>query len=236
MLIALMMRLIANSPLNVNPKRRAIYRIAQAAHRLAQEQELTASRREAGSRRGLGTVKNQNWMERLLARTLFPRAQDIPQPFAVAFMRMMMAHARFELGVRALQGVVADDPYYGEKPGNLWSADKRPKLMVKLINEKLGPIQETEPIKKLLREACDPTDKRNHLAHGTWWAFDAKTATIQVRGGIQRKDKDQFGEYSEAAILDIAERFEALEADLYKLRSNIENRRGGHSFDWSSPP
>jgi hypothetical protein len=150
---------------------------------------------------------------------------------------MMMAHANFESEVRALQGVVANNPSYGEQPENLWSAKKRPKLMIKLIEKCLGQIPETEHIKKLLEHACDPTNKRNHLAHGRWWAFDPSKAIIYVRGGIQREDEDQFGEYSEETISAIAERFEALEADLYKLRSNIENRRGDdHSFDWSSPP
>jgi hypothetical protein len=155
----------------------------------------------------------------------------------MAFMRMMMAHARFESEVRALQGVVANDRQYGEQPKNLWSAKERPKLMVKLIEKRLGQIPETERIKNLLEDACDPTNKRNDLAHGRWWAFVPSTATIHVRSGIQREDKDQFSEYSEETISAIAERFETLEAYLYKLRSGIENRRGDdHSFNGSSPP
>jgi hypothetical protein len=67
-------------------------------------------------------VKKEDWMARLLGRTLFPRAQDIPAPFAIAFIGMMMAHAKFESEVCALQGVVANDRYYGEQRGNLWSA------------------------------------------------------------------------------------------------------------------
>jgi hypothetical protein len=181
-------------------------------------------------------VKKEDRIARVLGRTLFPRAEDIPQPLAIAFMRMMMAHAKFESEVSALQGIVANDRSYGEQPGNLWSAKKRPKLMVKLIKERLGQIPETERIKKLLEDACDPTNKRNHLAHGRWWAFEPSTATIQVRGGIQREDEDQFGEYSEETISAIANRFETLETDLYKLRSDIENRHGNHSFDWSPPP
>jgi hypothetical protein len=109
--------------------------------------------------------------------------------------------------------------------------------MAKLIQKCLGQIPETEQIKKLLEEACDPADRRNRLAHGRWWAFDLGTATIHVRGGIQRKNEDQFSEYSEDSISAIASTFEALEAGLYKLRSAIEKRRGNdHSFDWSPPP
>jgi hypothetical protein len=179
----------------------------------------------------------KDWTAATLGRTLFPRAEDIPQSLAMAFMRMMMAYAKFESEVRALQGVVANDRNYGEQPKNRWAADERPKRMVKLIEEKLGHIPETEAIKQLLQDALDPTNRRNHLAHGTWWAFDPQTASIHVRGGTQRQNEDQFGEYSEETILAIAVRFESLEADLYKLRSDIEKRRGDdHDFDWSPPP
>jgi hypothetical protein len=85
--------------------------------------------------------------------------------------------------------------------------------------------------------SCDPTNKRNQLAHGRWWAFNPQKATIEVRGGIQRRNENQFGEYSEETILAIADHFETLEAELYKLRSEAENRLDRkHSFDWSSPP
>jgi hypothetical protein len=183
----------------------------------------------------MGTVK-KDWAAAILGPTLFPRAEDIPQSLAMAFMRMMMAHAKFESQVRALQSTVANDPNYGEQPRNRWPADKRPKRMVELIEEKLGQIPETKDIERLLQDALDPSDQRNHLAHGIWWAFDTRTATIRVRGGTQREGEDQFGEYSEETILAIADRFETLEADLYKLRSDIENRRGDHSYDWSLPP
>lgn len=77
----------------------------------------------------------------------------------MAFMRMMMAHAKFESKVRALQSTVANDPNYGEQPRNRWPADKRPKLMVKLIKEKLGQIPETEAIEQLLQDALSrPTN------------------------------------------------------------------------------
>jgi len=103
-------------------------------------------------------MKNEDWMARLLGRTLFPRAQDIPQPLASAFMRMMMVHANFESEVRALQGVVANSPYYGEQPENLWSAKKRPKLMAKLIEKCLGPDPgdraDKEAAGRRLRRVC----------------------------------------------------------------------------------
>jgi hypothetical protein len=167
----------------------------------------------------------------LAGHTLFPQPEDIPQSLALAFMRMMMAHAVLELEVRTLQSSVANDPSFGEQPENQWNANKRPKCMVKLIKEKLGQIPETEAIRKLLRVALVPINQRNHLAHGTWWSFDRQTATISVRGGIQRKNKDQFADYTEKCILAIADALKTLSVELYKLRSDIENRRGDHDVD-----
>jgi hypothetical protein len=69
----------------------------------------------------LGTVKKDRVAE-ILSRTLFPRAEDISQSLAVTFMRMMMAHAKFESEVRALQGCVANDLNFGEQARNQWKA------------------------------------------------------------------------------------------------------------------
>ena len=90
----------------------------------------------------------------------------------------------------------------------------------------------------MLDDAIAPSEDRNFLAHGIWWAFDPQTASIHVvRGGIQRAFEDQFADYNEERILTIAGRFATLEADLYKLRSDIEKRRGDdHDFEWSEAP
>jgi hypothetical protein len=162
--------------------------------------------------------------------TLFPQPEDIPR-LTMAFMQMMMAHAAFEREVRTLQSSVTKDPNFGEQRNNQWPADKRPNRMAKLIGEKLGQIPETKTIKKLLKDARVPSDKRNELVHGTWWRFDRRTATITVRCGSQRKNKDQFAEYSEERIVEIADAFKTLSAELYKLRRDIENRRGDHAGD-----
>jgi hypothetical protein len=70
-----------------------------------------------------------------------------------------------------------------------------------------------------------------------WWSFDPQTASIHVRGGLQRKGEEQFQEYTEQTISAIADRFETLDANLYTLRSNIEQQRGDtHDFDGSPPP
>jgi hypothetical protein len=150
---------------------------------------------------------------------------------AVNFMRMMMAHAKFEREVRTLQSSVTKDPNFGEQRNNQWPARERPNRMAKLIEEKLGQIPETKAIVKLLKDARVPNDKRNELVHGTWWRFNPRTATITVRAGSQQKNKNQFAEYTEERILEIADAFKAFSAELYKLRRDIENRRGDHDGD-----
>jgi hypothetical protein len=178
-------------------------------------------------------------MTDLTEPTLFPKAEAIPQSLAIAFLRMMLAHAAFEREVRSLQSSVARDPNdpndpntnFGEQACNQWDPRKRAKRMTKLIEDKLGQIPETEAIAKLLDDAVAPTDARNHLTHGTWWSISSPTATIKVRGGIQREGEHQFADYTEERIRGIADEFETLEAELYKLRSKIEDRRGDHDFD-----
>jgi predicted oxidoreductase len=96
--------------------------------------------------------------------------------------------------------------------------------MVKLIGENLGQIPETKAIHKLLKDARAPGNKRNDLVHGTWWRVEGRTATITVRRGSQRKNKDRFAEYTEECILEIADPFKDIAVDLYKLRRDIENR------------
>jgi hypothetical protein len=168
--------------------------------------------------------------------TFFPKPEAVPLSLAIAFLRVMMAHGVFEREVRSLQSSVARDPNdpsanFGEQTRYRWDPRKRAKLMTELIEEKLGQIPETEAIAKLLDDVVAPTDARNHLAHGTWWSVSSPTATIKVRGGIQRKGEDQFADYTEQCIRAIAHEFETLAAELFKLRCNIEHRRGDHDFD-----
>jgi hypothetical protein len=172
----------------------------------------------------------------LAGLTFFPKPEAVPLSLAVAFLRMMMMHAAFEREVRSLQSSVARDPNdpntnFGEQARNQWGPRKRAKLMTELIEQKLGQIPETEAIAKLLDDAIAPTDARNYLAHGTWWSVSSPTATIEVRSSIQRKGENQFADYTEERIRAIADEFETLAAELYKLRSDIEHRRGDHDFD-----
>ena len=73
--------------------------------------------------------------------TFFPKPEAVPLSLAIAFLRMMMAHAAFEREVRSLQNSVARNPNdananFGEQARNRWDPRKRPKLMTELIEEK----------------------------------------------------------------------------------------------------
>jgi hypothetical protein len=152
----------------------------------------------------------------------FPEPEDIA-PLAIAFAKMMFAHARFENEVRQLQGAITCIPDFGEKR-NQWTG-KRPERMAKLIGEHLGPIPQTEPIKKILTEAITACDERNLLAHGQWWRFDQGSSTIEVRGGRQQKDGCiERRTWKLADIVAIAEKFKDLNVALFKLRREIEER------------
>ena len=156
----------------------------------------------------------------------FPDPEDI-RPLAIAFARMMFAHAAFESEVRQLQEAITCVRGFGEKPENQrGGARARPDRMAKLIAEHRGAIPEAEPIKNILTEAVAVCDDRNLLAHGEWWRFDPITSTIDVRGGTQWND-DGFPEHkpwTEAEIVAVTERFKDFEIELYKLRRAIGQR------------
>jgi hypothetical protein len=70
----------------------------------------------------------------------FPEAEDVAL-HAMAFARMMIAHARFEEQIRILQGVIAGDQSFGEQPGDQWTNRERSACMAKLIKNKLGDVE-----------------------------------------------------------------------------------------------
>jgi hypothetical protein len=146
----------------------------------------------------------------------FPEADIIPS-FAYAFMRMMFAHANFEGEVDRLQRAITS-----AKSGKRWDARSRPNRMADLIEKHLGSIPEAKPITQILTHAIDPCDRRNLLAHGRWWRFDPKTATITIRG--ERKGQAEWADYTEAEISRIAVELKGHAAELYKLRRSIEER------------
>ena len=151
----------------------------------------------------------------------FPEADDPAiAPFARAFVRMMFAHAELEARIRALQGVLKDDPTYGEK--NSWSARDCPKLMKRLVVKKLGLIIEADEIEDCLRRAIPLCDDRNHLAHGQWWAFDRNAETITVRRGKSFWNKNQHKTFSADDIEHAASALSDIEVELYKRQVAIK--------------
>ena len=144
---------------------------------------------------------------------------------ALAFARMMFAHAAFEREVRELQSNIANEHGFGERKANQWRTPDCAKRMVALIEKKLGKgLPETGPIEKLLTDAVESCGQRNLLAHGTWSCFDRRTLSIQVRGGV-RWDGDEFAPpmsyYTVAHIDALTEQFKDIAAELYKLRRSL---------------
>jgi hypothetical protein len=145
---------------------------------------------------------------------------------AIAFARMMFAHAAFEREVSALQDVVTDKLGFGEQRRNQWGARERPERMVKLIEYCRGDFSETAEIKGLLTDAIDPCEQRNLLAHGTWWCFYPHTSTILVRSGTRWGDADapEHREYTADNIETLVDKFGAIEDRLYRLRRSLEQK------------
>jgi hypothetical protein len=155
---------------------------------------------------------------------LFPQPEQIA-PLAMAFARMMFAHAQFEREICQLQGAITCDRNFGEQRRHQWGARERPERMAELIANHLGTIAETTAIKQLLTDAIAPCDDRSLLAHGEWWRFDPDTSVIEVRGGTQWKTGCvDYKSYTVADISAVAARFDDLEIELFKLRRGIEER------------
>ncbi len=158
----------------------------------------------------------------------FPDPNEI-EPHAIALAGMMFAHAAFEREISALQDVITKTPSFGEQRRNQWSARERPRRMVKLIEGYRGnELPQTKEIEKLLIEAVDPCEQRNLLAHGTWWCFNRRTATVVVRGAVRWEHPESSPEQREYAAEDIyavAEKLKTIETELYKLRRTIEEPR-----------
>jgi hypothetical protein len=55
----------------------------------------------------------------------FPDAEEI-KPHAIAFARLMFAHSRFEREMHSLQGTITNDPSFGKRRTNQWTARERP--------------------------------------------------------------------------------------------------------------
>ena len=150
------------------------------------------------------------------------------QPFAQAFVHLMFAHAEFERRISDLMGVITCQSDFGEQPKNQWSEKERPKLMKKLIKQHqgkhIGGITETNEIVACLQRAIAPSDDRNMLAHGHWWAFNVGAGSITVRATKHWPNEERHRDFTIVEILEVAELFEQLEVELFFLQRHIEAR------------
>lgn len=150
------------------------------------------------------------------------------QPFTRAFVRLMFAHGEFERRVSDLMAVITRHPNFGEQPENRWSARSRPKQMRKLIKayeaKHIDGLPERDEIVAYLRKAIAPSDVRNMLAHGHWWAFDVDARSITVRATTVRPNEELHMDFTEEEIARTAGLFEDLEAELFRLQRQIERR------------
>ena len=135
-------------------------------------------------------------------------------PHAIAFARMMFAHAAFEREVRSLVDAInPKKPGFGERPENQWtaSASGTAKIIVLMIRHCGSGIPQIEQIRNLLDEAAHLCRERNFLAHGTWWCFNRRTLTVQVRGGVrwgQPEVPPENRAYTVSDILKLAHKFQ----------------------------
>src|SRR5215472_5347703 len=117
----------------------------------------------------------------------FPDADEIA-PHARAFARMMFAHAAFEREVRLLADAInPKEPGFGERRENQWTASESGtgKIVMLIIKHRGSGLPQTKQIRNLLDEAVHLCRERNFLAHGTWWCFNRRTLTVEVRGGVR---------------------------------------------------
>src|SRR5580693_2363249 len=90
---------------------------------------------------------------------------------------------------------------FRERPKSRWSADKRPKLMKKLINEHHSRgSPETADIVACLKRSISFCRDRNLLAHGLWWEFNVDMIT--VRSWVEWPKQAQHRTFTVAEIQD----------------------------------
>jgi hypothetical protein len=156
----------------------------------------------------------------------FPDANEIA-PHAIAFARMMFAHAEFEREVRLLVDAInPKKPGFGERPENQWTASESGtgKIIILIKYHRGSGMPQTEQIKNLLNEAIRPCRDRNFLAHGTWWCFNRRTFTIEVRGGVRWQPElpPENRQYTPSDIEKLADEFKCISAELHKVRQSLE--------------
>jgi hypothetical protein len=117
----------------------------------------------------------------------FPDPNEIA-PHAIAFARMMFAHAALEREVRSLVDAInPQEPGFGERPENQWTASESGtgKITILIKQYRGGGLPQTEQIKNLLNAAIAPCRDHNLLTQGTWCCFNRRTLAIEVRTKMQ---------------------------------------------------
>jgi hypothetical protein len=149
-------------------------------------------------------------------------------PHAIAFVRMMFAHAALEREVRSLVDAInPKEPGFGERPENQWTASESGtgKITILIKQHRGSGLPQTEQIKNLLNAAIHPCRDRNFLAHGTWCCFNRRTLTVEVRGEVpwgQSSLSPETRSYTVSDILKVARKLREIEAELYRVRRSLE--------------
>jgi hypothetical protein len=157
----------------------------------------------------------------------FPDPSEIA-PHAIAFARMMFAHAALEREVRSLVDAInPKEPGFGERPENQWTASESGtgKITILIKQHRGGGLPQTEQIKNLLNAAIHPCRDRNFLAHGTWCCFNRRTLTVEVRGEVpwgQSQLSSESRAYTVSDILKVARKLKEIEVELYGIRRSLE--------------
>jgi len=156
-----------------------------------------------------------------------PDANEIA-PHAIAFARMMFAHAEFERGIRSLVDALnTKEPGFGERHENQWTASEggTAKIIILIMRHRGSGLPQIEQIRNLLDEAVHLCRERNFLAHGAWWCFNRRTLTVKVRGGVRWEQPElppENHEYTVSDIEKLAGKFRDIEAELYRIRRSFE--------------
>ncbi|MGB8631710.1 MAG: hypothetical protein WCD69_20400 [Xanthobacteraceae bacterium] len=157
----------------------------------------------------------------------FPDPSEIA-PHAIAFARMMFAHAALEREVRSLVDAInPKEPGFGERPENQWTASESGtgKITILIKQHRGSGLPQTGQIKNLLNTAIHPCRDRNFLAHGTWCCFNRRTLTVEVRGEVpwgQSQLSSGSRAYTVSDILKVARKLKEIEAELYWIRRSLE--------------
>jgi hypothetical protein len=142
--------------------------------------------------------------------------------FAIPFCRLMFAYASVDREIVKLVCAATGNPEH-EDEFRRGSVETLSQDMVKFINRKGGDISRTEAIEKQIDCAKDAYQLRNDLAHGEWWKLDPETSSVSVRR--DRAKGTRFIEITVGDIEQALDTFKNVEAELFKIRRQLEKKR-----------